>query len=311
MIGDEHLPLVLGQPTLAGAQDAVFADVAFAAGAPEGVGAGVGGVGEHVVHGMVGGLDPGEFTAVAGDVADGLQRQLQALVAQPQPHATHRAGLGETFEDRGEHADNGLVGVQQDLAVGLAPDQPDGQAAAQLAAGGLVADAAVEAGAQGVQLSFADCALEAEEDAVVERPRMVDTVGVGDQRVGDAGEVQQPVPVGVVARQPGALQGQHDADLAQADLGGQLGEAGAARRRRAACAEVVVDHAHAAARPAQRHGAVDEVVLAGGGLGVALHLGECGLADIHDRVAAQMRRADLGVLTHRRPPRLRPRRSWR
>jgi hypothetical protein len=41
-----------------------------------------------------------------------------------------------------------------DLAVGLAPHQTDRQPAAQLAAGGLAADAAVEAGAQDVQFGL-------------------------------------------------------------------------------------------------------------------------------------------------------------
>jgi hypothetical protein len=41
-----------------------------------------------------------------------------------------------------------------DLAVGLAPDQPDRQRAAQLPARGLGADAAVEAGAQDEQFGL-------------------------------------------------------------------------------------------------------------------------------------------------------------
>ena len=60
------------------------------------------------------------------------------------------------------------------------------------------------------------------------KPRMVDAVGVGDQRVGHPGQVQQPVPVGVVAGQAGDLQRQHDPHLPEPDLGGQLGEPRAA-----------------------------------------------------------------------------------
>jgi hypothetical protein len=52
--------------------------------------------------------------------------------------------------------------VEADLPVGLAPDQPDRQAGAQLATGGLVADAAVQAGPQHVQLSLAEHALHAQ-----------------------------------------------------------------------------------------------------------------------------------------------------
>jgi hypothetical protein len=35
---------------------------------------------------------------------------------------------------------------------------------------------------------------------------MVDAVGVGDQGVGRPGQIQQPIPVGVVAGQPRNLQ---------------------------------------------------------------------------------------------------------
>ena len=82
----------------------------------------------------------------------------------------------------------------------------------------------------------------AEQQAVVEQSRMVDAVGVGDQGVGHPGQVQQPIPVGVVAGQPRNLQRQHDSHLSEPDLGGQLGEPGPARGTGTADAEVVIDH---------------------------------------------------------------------
>ena len=74
-------------------------------------------------------------------------------------------------------------GCQQDLALVLAPDQPDRQPAAQFAAVGLVPDPAVQAGPQHVQLCFGHGSLHAQQHPVVEQPRMVDAVGVGEQRV--------------------------------------------------------------------------------------------------------------------------------
>jgi hypothetical protein len=44
--------------------------------------------------------------------------------------------------------------MAEDFPVFLAPDQAGGQGAAQFAAGGLVPDPAVEAGAQDVELAF-------------------------------------------------------------------------------------------------------------------------------------------------------------
>lgn len=51
---------------------------------------------------------------------------------------------------------------------------------------------------------------------------MVDGIGVGDQGVAYPGQVQKPVPGRVVPGQPGDLQRQDDAGLAQRDLGDQV-----------------------------------------------------------------------------------------
>ncbi|MGB8383542.1 MAG: hypothetical protein WCG47_20215, partial [Dermatophilaceae bacterium] len=203
MIGDEHLPLALGQGAATDPGGAVGADVAVLAGLAEHVGARVSGMGEHVVHGMVGRLHPDDLGAV--QVGGRLQREPQALVAQPQPDRADRPADGELGEDRGQDAGDGLVGMPADLAVGVPPDQADGQGAEQLAAGGFVADPAVQPRPQDVQLGFAHGALHAEQQPVVEHRRVVDAVGVGDEGVGHPGQVQQPVPVAVVTGQPGTF----------------------------------------------------------------------------------------------------------
>ena len=53
-----------------------------------------------------------------------------------------------------------------------------------------------------MQLHFGHGALHPQDEPVVEQRRMVDAVGVGDQGVGHPGQLEQPVPVGVVAGQP-------------------------------------------------------------------------------------------------------------
>ena len=276
-------------------------------GPAEGVGAGVGGMGQDVVHRVVGRVDPDDLGG-RRDVAILAQRQPQSLVTQPQPYRPHRTTGGELLEDRGEDAADGLVGVFEDLSVGLTPHQPDRQPDAQFAASGLGADAAVEAGPQNVQFGLRHGPFHAEQQAVVEQSRMVDAVCVGDQGVGHPGQVQQPIPVGVVASQPRHLQRQHDSHLPEPDLGGQLGEPGPARGAGTADAEVVIDHPHRAARPAQRLGPCGQIVLAGGRFLVAVDLGEAGLADIDDRGSPQVPGGDLRLI-HRRPrfPSARPR----
>jgi hypothetical protein len=139
---------------------------------------------------VVGGLDPGELAPVAADVSGGLQGELQVLVAQPQPGPPRGPALGEPGEYRADGPGDRLVGMEQDLTVGLAPDQSDGQAAAQLTAGGLAADPAVQACSQHVQLGLGHGSLQAQQHPVVEQSWMVDAVGVGDQGVGHARQVQ-------------------------------------------------------------------------------------------------------------------------
>ena len=109
-----------------------------------------------------------------------------------------------------------LVGMEADLAVLLAPDEADRQAAAQFAAGGLVANAAVQARAQDMQLGLAHGALEAEQQTIVEQRGMIDAVGIADQGVGEAAEIEQAIPIGVVAREARDFEAEHDADVASA-----------------------------------------------------------------------------------------------
>ena len=222
VVGNEHLPLALRQSAAAGAQHPVLVDVTFEAGLAVDVRAGVDGMGEHLVHRGVGRLHPDDVRVGVVDVA--LQRHLQTLLLQPQPHSTGGATKRELFEDCRQDATDGLVRVQQDLPAGFAPHQPDRQTAAQLPAGGLVADSAVKPGAQDVKLGLGHGALHSQQEPVVEHGRVVDAVGVGDERVGDSGQVEQPVPVSVVAGQPGDLQRHDDTEIGRASCRERVSE---------------------------------------------------------------------------------------
>ena len=114
-------------------------------------------MGQHVVHGVVGRLDPGGVPPCrlgGGEVPVPDERHLQSLLAQVQPGRPDRAPGSELLEDHGDDAADGFVGVPQDLTVALAPDQAGGQPAAQLAASCLAPDPAVEPGPQDVQLGL-------------------------------------------------------------------------------------------------------------------------------------------------------------
>ena len=222
MVGNQDLPLGLGQPAGTGPHLPRLGDIALVAGLAVDVGASIDRAGDNVVDGRIGRLNPADLVRSAQ--RGRLQRERQALGAKPQPGRPHAAEVGEAGEHRADRATDLLVGVEADLAVGLAPHEPDRQAPAQLASGGLAADSAFQPGAQHVQLRLAHRALQAKHQPVVERPRVIQAIAVADQRVGDGAQVQQPIPVGVVAGQAADLQAQHQPDVAEGDLGGQTGK---------------------------------------------------------------------------------------
>src|SRR5579862_2155192 len=194
MVGDEHGPLRLRQLAHALLAHAAVIENDFMAALAIGVGAGIDRIRQYMIDGDIAGVDPAHAAAVAG-----LQRKRQPLAAKPQPNATHRSERGKSCERGADGATDGFIGVKADIAILLAPDEAHGKAAPQFAARRLVADAAVEAGTQHMQFGLAHSALEAKQQAVVEQRRVIDAVGVADQRVSEAAEIDEAVPIGIVA----------------------------------------------------------------------------------------------------------------
>jgi hypothetical protein len=157
-----------------------------------------------------------------------------------------------------------------------------------------------------MQLGLAHRALEPQHEPVVEVPRMVDAVRVGDQRVGHGAQIEQLIPIGVVPSQPRHLQAEHDPDLAQPDVRDQLLEPRPPGRVRARPTQISVDHHHLMRRPAQRHRSFPQLVLPGQALGMRHHLRRGGLTHIHARVPTPMRGGHLARRQQqrrcRRPP---------
>ena len=143
-----------------------------------------------------------------------------------------------------------------------------------------------------------------EQQPVVEVGRVIQPVLVADQRARHGADLQQPVPVGVVAGQPGHLQAQHDPGAAHADLGDQTLKAfpvgGEAPDWPWSVSMVTI----ALGWPAQRDRLLPQRVLAGGGLGVGQHLPQRGLAHVQVGGAGQVRAGHLrrGLLAHPRSP---------
>ena len=75
----------------------------------------------------------------------------------------------------------------------------------------------MQATGQQVQLGLTHRAFQPQQEAVVEVGQIVDTVAVDEQGVGQPGQLQQPGQVRGGPGQPGHLQAEDRADLAQAN----------------------------------------------------------------------------------------------
>ena len=292
VIADQHLPLVAGHGTGAGAHAAAGVDLLAGAVAAERVGAGVDRVMQQVDHPGVAQPSPGALAVPPG-------REPAAGERGDDP--VGRPGRGE----RGEHvADRGgdlLVGVLDHLPVLV--DVADRERQPQVAAGGGGHPGTVQPGMQQVQLGLAHLALEAQQQPVVDVGQVVDAVRVDDQRAGDPGDLQQPRQVGIRAGQPGDLQPEDRAGLAGAHPSQQVPEALTVGGRAAGQPQVAVDHLDPPGRPAEPGGLAGQAVLPGGGLAVLADLRQRGLAQVDHRRPAQVLRGDLLLAPHhRRPP---------
>src|SRR5487761_1548435 len=261
------------------------------AGPPVDVGPGVGGVVQDLDDPVAGERLEEQLTAAGSAVVAGGEGQL--LLAECLDDAECRSGGGEGVEQQPRCVAHFGVGVQHYLTVAVV-DQAGRQGERELAAAGLGQDPAAHPGTQEMQFEFRDLAFHAQQDAVVEDGRVIQAVFVEDERVGAGADLDELLPVGGVAGQPGAFQAQDDAGPAQGDLRDQVLEPGPVSGRGAGAALVDVDDVDFVLRPAERGRAAFQVVLPPGRLGVVDHLVEGGLADVEVGVAAQPRGGHLG-----------------
>src|SRR6266851_1431453 len=111
--------------------------------------------------------------------------------------------------------------AEHDGAGGVV-DQAGRQAAFQLAAAGLGQQASLHAGPQEMELAFGHGPFETQEESVVEAGRVIQAVFVADQGVVVGADLDELLPVGRVAGQPGALQAEHDPGAPERHLSDQV-----------------------------------------------------------------------------------------
>ena len=189
------------------------------------------------------------------------QWEAKAFGAKPEPDLARRSQLCEFCEHGTNGADHGRVGIEAHFAVPFAPHKAHGQTAAQFTACCLVADAAIQPCAQDMKFRFRHGAFQSEDQSIVESCGMIDSVAVPDQSIRHAAQIEQAIPVGVVARQARDLQTQHDAYMAECHFRRHAGESGALHRSGAGQAEIFIDHDHLFSGPSQLAGPFHQSIL--------------------------------------------------
>jgi hypothetical protein len=194
MFWQEHGPLIHGQGTNSLSDDTVFINITLNARLTISVSAGINGIGKNAVNGGIGGSDPANLTAP-------LQRERQTLREKPEPNLTCGTEFSEALKDGPNGATNSFIGMKKDFAVFLATDKAYGQTAVQFTACSFVTDTAIETGTEDMEFCFTHGALEAEDQTIVEKRRMIQPVTIADQSVSQAAKIKQAIPIGIIARE--------------------------------------------------------------------------------------------------------------
>src|SRR4051794_27896540 len=219
----------------------------------------------------------GESELIPGEILDDSQRGTDPL---------------EGLEDQAQRLLHLLVGIEDHLAGGVI-DQTGGRPGAELAGSGLLQLAPQEPRSDPVQLGGAHGPFDPQEQSVVVLSRIIDAILVDDERVGQATDLDEAVPVAAGASQPRGFEAQDGADAAESNLGHQVLEAVASEYGGAGLALVLVDDLDVSLGPSELLGASRQVVLACGAGDVVAHLHGGRLSDVDQGLAIEMLGPDL------------------
>jgi len=199
VVSQQHRPVVSSLAPAAPPAGATGLDVHVRARAPEGVGAGVDRV---LQDAQDGGVDRQAPLDLGAPAAVGLDdRERQAFLSTPEQHLPRAAQRREALEDQGESLLHPLIRILLHAILGRA-HVADRRPEHQFTPVGLGQQRGVGALAEPAQLGLADRALQPQQQPVVELARIVDPLGIDNQRVHQPAEIEQLVPVPIVAGQP-------------------------------------------------------------------------------------------------------------
>lgn len=218
--------------------------------------------------------------------------ELQALLPEKADGLDGASGPLEHLEDQPNGALHLGVGIEADCTVSSI-DQSDRWPHLQLAAPGLVELTTTHARFENMQFGLAHGAFEAEQEAIIEAGRIIDTVFVENERRSQRAQFDETMPVRGVARQSRDLQAHDDAGFAKRHLAHELLKAVACGAAGTRLAEIAIDHMNALDRPARYNCALAQRILALRALAMFGDLPQRGLANIQVRITLEMVGRDL------------------
>jgi hypothetical protein len=122
--------------------------------------------------------------------------------------------------------------------------------------------------------------IQTEQKPVIEVGWIVNPIFIEDEGARKGTQLDQPVPIGGIPRQPRHFKSHHHAHLAESNLADKSLKSVPTGRLGAGFAEIAIEDVNTFQRPSQRHGAIAQCVLALRALSVLQYLARRGLADV-------------------------------
>src|SRR5215472_12841411 len=146
-----------------------------------------------------------------------------------------------------------------------------------------------------MKFCFGHGTLQSQEESVIKVARIVESVLIQNEGVGEGADFQEPMPVRGVACQSRYFQAEHDPGFFETHFHDQLLKSFAIRRRRGGLTKVTVDYDDAINRPAQRYCTLAKIILSFRAFCVLNYLTQRGLPYIQISVSLQMASGHLFV----------------
>ncbi len=207
----------------------------------------------------------------------------QLVVPEAAQHLRTTAQLREAREDEFKGVPNLLVRIFDDPTIFQA-EQARWEELPVGPLGDLALPCTVHPHAQEMEFGFTEHAAQPEQQAVIVTAGIEDAIRIGQQRSDEGGQVEQRVPICIVAREAACLVRQNNPNLPERD-GGNEGLKAQALLVTAGVAEVVVDDVNLMGQPAERTRTLNEGLLVLSTRPVLTHLFGCGLPNINVRMA--------------------------